>query len=107
MERVHLDHLGPLPMTPEGYKHVLTMVCAFSLFPELVPVRSTGVQEVAEALFTNIFCRYGICKTIVTDRGSSFTSAVMQALCKLVGAKLVHTSSYKPCLLYTSDAADE
>ena len=26
MERVHLNHLGPLSTIPEGYKHVLTMI---------------------------------------------------------------------------------
>ena len=39
---------------------------------------------------------YGLPKTIITDRGSNFTSNLWQDLTKHLGFKLQHTTSYNP-----------
>jgi hypothetical protein len=66
------------------------------MWPELVPTFSTGAEEVCNALYEHVICRIGVPVAIVSDRGSAFMSSLMQAMCKLVGAKTYHCSSLKP-----------
>jgi len=37
--RVHIDHIGPLPKTPEGYRHLLVVVDSTTLWCEAFPCR--------------------------------------------------------------------
>jgi transposase InsO family protein len=95
--RIHCDHVGPFPETNEGYKFCLTIVFAFSFFPELIPVRTQTAEETAaDAVFELIFARYGIAETVYTDKGTAFSNAIMKALTKIVGANLYSSSSAHP-----------
>jgi hypothetical protein len=94
--RIHCDHVGPFPETREGYKFCLTIVCAFSLFPELIPVKTQTAEETADAIFEHIFARYGTPETVYTDKGTAFSNAIMKALTKLIGANLYSSSSAHP-----------
>jgi hypothetical protein len=77
---------GPFPETNEGYKFCLTIVCAFNLFLELIPIRTQTAEETADAIFEHIFARYAIAETVYTDKGTAFSNAIMKALTKVVGA---------------------
>jgi len=37
--RLHLDFVGPLPVTPDKYRHLLVIVDSTSLFVEAVPTK--------------------------------------------------------------------
>lgn len=67
--RVHLDLLGPLKTSPEGYMHVLVITCAFSKWTEAYPLKDISAISVADAFFRNFICRYGSPDSILTDRG--------------------------------------
>ena len=55
--RVHIDHIGPLPKTTEGYRHVLVVVDSTTLWCEAFPTRSTTAEETASILYREIICR--------------------------------------------------
>jgi len=92
-QRWHTDHLA-LP-SADGYNYVLLCIDSFSLWPVLLPARSTSAEETARLLFDHIFMVYGA-KTILSDRGAAFRSQLMTSLCKLLGVKQVYTSSRHP-----------
>lgn len=73
MDTIHIDHFGPLQETPQRYKHILVIVDAFTRFTWLRAVKSTTSRETIEHL-RNIFTEYGNPTTIVSDRGTAFTS---------------------------------
>jgi hypothetical protein len=96
LENFHIDILGPLPVTSQGHKYILVIIESFSRWPELVPLRTQRATEVAEALYTFIFTRFGAPLRITSDLGSNFTSNVMKQLCTMFKIKRFTTSSYHP-----------
>lgn len=70
---LHLDHFGPISDSSDGFKHILVIVDAFSRFTWLFAVKSTGSKEVVKHL-SYLFNIFGNPVTIVSDRGTAFTS---------------------------------
>lgn len=71
LHTVHADCLGPLGVTPEGYKHVLVFVDAFTKYCLLIPLKTLTAQETKEQ-FQHFFSLFGTPKRIVTDAGRNF-----------------------------------
>ena len=90
--RVHIDHVGPLSKTPEGYRHLLVVVDSTTLWCEAFPTRSTTAEETACILYREIVCRYGTMKAIETDGGPAFRNKLMIELCKLLKIKHIFSS---------------
>ncbi len=46
----------------------------------------TNTAEItALSLFRHIFCKYGVCSTLITDQGTHFNNRLMSALQHLIG----------------------
>jgi cleavage and polyadenylation specificity factor subunit 1 len=93
---VHIDIVGPLPTTPDGCTHVLTMIDRTTRWPEVALLRTTSAVECADAFAATWVARFGVPATVTTDRGTQFTSAVWACLCKTLGIKHIVTSAYHP-----------
>ena len=102
-DRVHVDLVGPLPTSPDGYKYILTIVESFSRYPIFVPLKSQRADELSEAIFANVFCNWGAVLSIVSDLGKNLTSKVMKCLCDIFIFKHLRTSSYHPQANATSE----
>ena len=50
--RYHMDILGPLPKTKEGYKYYILVVESLSRYPETIALKTQEASEVATALWT-------------------------------------------------------
>lgn len=73
-ERVAVDLVGPIePRASDGSRYILTLVDFATRWAEAVLLKNIETQTVAEALMT-IFCRVGIPRQILSDRGTQFTS---------------------------------
>ena len=83
-------------MTTYKYRYVLLVVDYFSRWCEAIPLQSQEASIVAEALFSEIICRYGAPSVLVSDRGQNFMSKLVAALCELFDITRHHTSSYHP-----------
>lgn len=94
--RLHMDILGPLTTSNEGYKYILLIVDSFSKFPEAFPLKTQDSKEIANVLFSEIFARYGAPKVIVSDRGQNFLSKLVTAVCEIFQVTRHFTSSYHP-----------
>ena len=55
-DRIHMDFLGPLKETKEGYKYILLVIDSFSKFPEAFPTFTQEGTEVAKILYNGIIC---------------------------------------------------
>lgn len=67
-----LDLLPTLPMTKDGFRHLLIMIDPFSKWVEIVPLKSKAASEVADAIRLHIISRFGVPLEIRTDRGLEF-----------------------------------
>ena len=94
--RLHMDILGPITTTKDGYKYILLIVDSFSKWPEAFPLKTQEATEIANVLYKEIFTRYGAPRTIISDRGKNFMSNLVSALCEIFQVTRHHTSSYHP-----------
>ena len=96
MERIAIDLVGPIqPTTEAGHRYILTILDIATRYPEAIPMKTTTSIDVAEALL-NTFARLGFPKEILSDKGTQFTSALMEQFQELCGCKGISTSPYHP-----------
>lgn len=95
-QRVAVDIIGPLsPTSAKGNRYVLTMVDFATRYPDAVALPSIETERIAEALL-EMFSRVGVPREIVSDRGKSFTSNLMQELGRLLSFRQLPTTPYHP-----------
>ena len=93
--KVGIDLVGPLEKTTSGKRFILTYVCYSTRYPEAVALANMNTESVAEALIS-IFSKYGICKILHSDNGGSFTSEMMEEVCRLLNVKQSFSPAYRP-----------
>ena len=94
--RWHIDIICPIKDTMLGFKHVLIIVDSFSKWTEAFPVKSESAGEIACILHTQIFSRYGVLYSLISDRGKGFMSKLVAAVNEIYNVKHYFTSSYHP-----------
>lgn len=95
-QRVAIDIIGPLsPTSEKGNRFILTMVDCATRHPDAVALPSVDTEKIAEAL-VEMFSRAGIPREIVSDRGRSFTSCLMQEVSRLLSFRQLPTTPYHP-----------
>lgn len=62
-----------MPITSDGFKYVLVVVDSYTRYTWFFPTKTTKTREMCEHLHF-LFNVFGIPLTIISDRGSSFTS---------------------------------
>ena len=92
--RLHIDILGPLPKTKDGYRYILMVVDSFSKWTEAFPLQTMEAREVAWKLYDEIICRFGCPDSFLTDRAQNFMSNLLKELCSILGITKLATSSY-------------
>jgi hypothetical protein len=95
-EKVYLDIVGPLPLTENGMKYILTCQDNLSKYFIAVPLENQTAEEVTNAFVKNIVLIYGIPTEIVTDQGQNFMSEMFKRICKLFKIEKISTTAYHP-----------
>ena len=95
-EIVHMDIVGPLPITRSGNRYILTMMDRYSRMVKLVPLPVITAKCICVAFRNNWLLQYGVPENILTDRGTYFTGLLFQILSKMFGFKMLFTTSYHP-----------
>ncbi|CAJ1057626.1 hypothetical protein LDENG_00238730%2C partial [Xyrichtys novacula] len=93
---LQIDWVGPLTKSARGNKYFLTVVCAFTKWVECLPAPNDTAQTTAYLLMNHIFLRFGLPTRVDSDRGTHFTSEVMQQLWQLLGVKANFHISHHP-----------
>ena len=94
--RIHVDHIRPSPVSPDGYCHLLVVIDATTLWTEAFPVKSTTAEETADVLYREIICRFGAPQTVLSDQGTAFKNRLLTLLCKLLRIKHIYSSPFHP-----------
>ena len=93
MERLAIDYIERLLPDSNGNTMIVVIIDCFTRFIELFPTKDTGAEGAATALL-NHFGRYGTHLQILSDRGSQFTSDLIQHFTRLVGTDHRMTMAY-------------
>jgi hypothetical protein len=95
-QHVHVDIVGPLPTSATGYSYLLTCIDRTSRWPEAIPLSSITAESCADAFVEYWIARFGVPHTVITDRGTQFSSATWVCLAKSLGFRHIMTTSYHP-----------
>ena len=78
-DTIHIDHVGPLSESKQGFKHILTIIDRGTNFVLAVPVKDLKATTQARVLYQEVFCKFGIPRKIISDRGTAFKNEPIAA----------------------------
>lgn len=96
MQRIYIDIVGPLSVTPSGHRWVVTFMEGVSRWLEAVPLVEASAMAVAKALTEQVICRWGVFSELVSDNGKAFLAQLIKEVCKLLGVRQIFISPYHP-----------
>lgn len=93
-KRVAVDIIGPIePMSDDKNRYILTLVDYATRYPEAIALPSIETERISEALL-EMFSRVGVPEEIVTDRGTQFTSHMMEEVRRILSIRHLPTTPY-------------
>lgn len=95
-EKIFMDIVGPLPITNNNNKFILTIQDDLSKFSEAFAIPNAEADTVAHTFVTEFICRHGSPQNILTDQGTNFLSQLFKRVCKLLHINKMQTTAYRP-----------
>ena len=95
LELVSIDFVGPLEVSENGNRYVITLQDHFSRWPAAYPVSDATSENVIDAI-QRFSSDFGYPKCILSDRGSNFLSKLVDRACKKLNIKRKMCASYRP-----------
>ncbi|KAL4336182.1 hypothetical protein GQ457_07G005600 [Hibiscus cannabinus] len=96
-ERITMDFVTGLPMTPSKKDSVWVIVDRFTKCAHFLPIHTTYTYDkLAELYIREIVRLHGVPKSIVSDRDPKFTSRFWESLHAALGSRLSFSTSYHP-----------
>lgn len=95
-EKVFLDIVGPLPVSYNGNRYILTFQDDLTKYSEAFPIPNAEASTVAKEYVTKIICKFGVTESLLTDQGTNFMSNVFTEVCKSLKIHKIHTTAYHP-----------
>ena len=96
MERVAIDVMGPLPLTPRKNRFVVVMVDYFTKWAEAIPTANQEAATVAKVLVETMVCRFGAPGNLHSDQGRNFQSRLFKEVTQLLEMKQTWTCAFNP-----------
>ena len=79
-----------------GFQYTIIAQCYFTKYVEIGALRTKMGLEVANWIYTNIFCHYGVKDIHISDRGKEFCNMVSKELYKKCGMRHHIMTPYHP-----------
>lgn len=77
---LHMDHLGPFVKSKRGNSYVIAICDPFTKYVIVRAVPNTKTKPVVDML-NDLSSFFGLPQTVITDRGTAFTSAIFTKYC--------------------------
>jgi len=95
-EKIFLDIVGPLNISYNNNRYILTIQDDLSKFSLAIPLENQLSETIAKAFVDNFICRFGAPLCILTDQGSNFISELIHNVCKILKIKKLQSTAYHP-----------
>ena len=95
-QKVAVDLVGPLPVTPRGNKWIMVLTDHFTRWQDALPLTDATAPVVAEMLDARVFSYFGIPEELHSDRGAQFEGDLITELCSWWGITKTRTTPYHP-----------
>ena len=95
-ESIGMDFIGPFPET-DGLNYLWVIICRLTNMVHLIPVNTkVTARELSWKYLREVVHASGLPETIVSDRDSKFTSKWWKELHRMIGTKLLMSTSFHP-----------
>jgi hypothetical protein len=92
-----MDFITGLPRTKSGYDSIWVVVDHLTKVAHFIPVKTTYTSaKIAKIYMSMIVCLHGVPKSIVSDRGTQFTSHFWRQLHESLGTRLEFSTAFHP-----------
>ena len=96
-DRITMDFVVGLPKTRKGYDSIWVIVDRLTKSAHFLPVLTTyTVAQYAQLYIQHIVSLHGVPVSIVSDRGTQFTSRFWQKLQEAMGTQLDFSTAFHP-----------
>lgn len=95
-DRVSVDIQGEFTTSQNGNRWLVTFMDVHSRWIEGFAIKDISALSIAKLLIKEIILRYGPIKSLLSDRGSNFLSAVIREICKIFRIQKVDIAAYHP-----------
>jgi hypothetical protein len=93
---IGMDFSGPYPEV-RGYNYILIVICCMTNMVHLIPTRMDATaKQIAELYVKEVIRLHRLPESIVSDRDVKLTSQFWKELSRLLGQRLLMSSSYQP-----------
>lgn len=93
---VSLDHVTGLPWS-NGCNAILVVIDRLTKQRHLIPTRdSSNAEDLARLYIRHVAKLHGLPRTIISDRGTTFTSRFWKSLCACWGITLKYSTAFHP-----------
>lgn len=79
-QTLSMDLVGPFPVSRNRYTHLFVVMCCFTKYVMLFPLRRATAASIIKHLEHDVFMKHGIPQTVISDNGTQFTGNEIQAL---------------------------
>ena len=69
---------------------------SFSKWAKAYPLRNKEAETIAKVLVEQVFARFGVPLSILSDQGKEVDGRITNEVCRLFGIQKLHTTPYKP-----------
>ena len=94
--KVHLDLLGPFRKSAKQHRFLLNIVCSFSKFCMLFPLKTKTAEEICQIINNLVIPLFGAPEKFISDRGVEWLSLGFHSVCKEWNIRHAASSSYHP-----------
>jgi len=93
---IHVDIVGALPVSREGFRYLFTFIDRSSRKLEAVPLANVETETCRDTIISQWVARFSVPAHITSDQGAQFTSALWARLCDVIGTQHNTTTAYHP-----------
>ena len=91
-----IDAIGSFPVTQRRNQYIISLICHFSRWIELIPVPNIKADTVADKVLIHLIARFGVPRRLHSDNGTNFTSSLIKSFCRVLKIKKTFSSALHP-----------
>ena len=94
-DKLGMDFITGLPRNKVGYDSIWVVVDRLTKVAHFIPVKTTYTSaKLAKIYMSRIVCLHGVPRTIISDRGTQFTSKFWHQLHQTLGTRLEFSTTF-------------
>jgi len=92
--KVGLDLAGPFPLTAQGNKYILNIICWFTKYVVSVAIPDAKARTIAREFLKNCYLKFGGCTELISDNATAFNSEFFKEFCALLYINKTYATPY-------------